>query len=229
MFHLLTTFMHCGQAPLQFLNTYLRTCTAKLRRVQLYLLGIWVAVLPVGSALAQAGPGPDWRQVAVSWQQYERNIYPDSDRGVTLQATTLLSPDLMVHGMVEHQRFAEFADEQLRFTAYRLQLGARMGLNAQTDAYGLAGPLFWSRRWSDKYGSFQVQDTGFAGQLGVRMAVNPQLELGAALHHENIASWHDTFPGVNLRYQFMPGLGLQVGALFPRGGNRYQLGLSWSY
>ena len=146
----------------------------------------------------------------------------DSEDGVGLRGSFAISPNVHVFGGYDwdairrpHANLSGFDAD-----AYRLGLGYNTGISDKVD---FVGRVAWERI---DIGSFD--DDGFSAEVGIRAAVAPSFEAGAALRYVDFDG-SATSLVLNGQYKFNSTWGISAEADINKDGNSFLIGPRLSF
>lgn len=170
----------------------------------------WIlAVAMISPGLVVASEELSYNYVEVGYLHVDPDGF-DSESGIGLRGSFAVNPNIHVFGGYDNVDFSGFDID-----AYRLGLGYNSGIS---DTVDFVGRLAWERI---DIGS--LDDDGFSAEVGIRAAVAPSFEAGAALRYVDFDD-SSTSLVLNGQYKFNASWGINAEADINDDGNSFLIG-----
>ncbi len=187
-----------------------------------------IAALVSSPALTYA-ESPSWNAISAS---YSQTRYDDDDefkpRGFGLEFSTLVA-DYLLLGASYEQASDDVWGIDIDITGYTVGAGARLPLNATTDAYITGQYVKADIESSYRQFSYSNSENGYSASTGVRSMLTKQFELGAGLGYTSIADDDNVGMHFGARFYFTPQFSVGLGYSSSDNGSTTSASLSAHY
>jgi Ax21 family sulfation-dependent quorum factor len=174
----------------------------------------WILAAALATPISAVASELSYNYVEVNYLRVDPDGF-DSEDGFGLRGSAAINPNFHVFGGYESIDFSGFDIDR-----YRLGLGYNTPIN---DTVDFIGRVAWERV---DIGSFD--DDGFSAELGVRAALGPNFEGGAALRYVDFDD-STTSIVINGQYKFSQAWGVNAEVDFSDDGNTFLIGPRLSF